>query len=176
MVCESIYKDELAMIGLIAAVSKNGVIGSNNTIPWHCSEDLQFFKRVTTGANVIMGRNTYLSLGRLLPNRTNIIVSRTWDPDETPANMIVTDSIEKAIEIQSLDSNYKDAWIIGGSQIYKESLEKGIPDELLISRMNFEADGDILFPSIPKNYVVTDIMNVSPDFSVYRYNRLQTEK
>jgi dihydrofolate reductase len=165
----------MEMIGLIAAVAKNNVIGGNNNIPWSCPNDLQFFKRITTGSNVIMGRKTFDSLGRPLPNRTNIVISRS-EPDECPANVLYAYSLENALEIISLLSNYRDAWIIGGSQIYKEALTQELPDKILISRMNFEADGDVLFPEIPSSYHVTDIMNIDPEFSVYRYDRLHTQK
>ena len=100
------------MISIIAAVAQNGVIGDKNALLWHISEDLRFFKRTTSGHPVIMGRKTYESLGRPLPNRTNVVISRT--PRKIEGCTVVS-SLEEAI---ALFPKEEEIFIIGGAQIY----------------------------------------------------------
>lgn len=158
------------MIGLIVATSKNNVIGKDNSIPWHNKEDLQFFKKKTSYSNILMGRKTFESLGKALPNRRSIVVSSTMqDPND---NYIKTVScLECGITLSSLYSDYKDCWIVGGATIYKQALEMKLPDILLISKIDIEVEGDTFFPEIPSDYILTDILNVTPILSVYKYKR-----
>ena len=104
------------MISIIVAVAKNGTIGDKNALLWHISEDLRNFKRITSGHPVIMGRKTFESLGRPLPNRTNVVISRTTTHIE---GCTVVDSLEKAIALFPTD---EEVFIIGGAQIYAQAL------------------------------------------------------
>lgn len=127
------------MVSIIVAVAKNGVIGDKNSLLWHISEDLRFFKRTTSGHPVIMGRKTYESLGRPLPNRTNVVISRTADSIE---GCSVARSLEEAIGMFSSD---EEIFIIGGAQIYALALE--VADRFYLTRVDHEYEGDTSFPA-----------------------------
>lgn len=137
------------MISIIVAVSENGVIGVDNKLPWHISEDLRRFKTLTLGNTVIMGRKTYESIGKPLSDRVNIVVSR--DKGLTIPGCIVVDSIENAI--RKSDKN-KDTFIIGGGEIYKNSLN--FVDKVYMTRINQEVGGDTMFPKLNENWVETE--------------------
>ena len=126
------------MISIIAAVAQNGVIGDKNALLWHISEDLRFFKRTTSGHPVIMGRKTYESLGRPLPNRTNVVISRT--PREIEGCTVVS-SLEEAI---ALFPKEEEIFIIGGAQIY--ALALGIADKMYLTKVYHDYQGDTSFP------------------------------
>ena len=137
------------MISIIAAVSNNGVIGVDNKLPWDLPEDLKRFKELTTGNVVIMGRKTYESIGKPLPNRINIVITRNKDffaPD-----VIVTNSLESALLKAGGD---KDIFIIGGGEIYKQSM--GFADKLYITEVDMEVEGDTKFPTISDQWSVTE--------------------
>lgn len=126
------------MISIIVAVSANGVIGDNNSLLWHISEDLRNFKRITSGHPVIMGRKTFESLGRPLPNRTNVVVSRTATAID---GCRVAASLDEAIAMFSAD---EEAFIIGGAQIYAQALDAA--DKIYITRVGRDYEGDTSFP------------------------------
>ena len=126
------------MISIIVAVAANGVIGDNNSLLWHISEDLRNFKRITSGHPVIMGRKTFESLGRPLPNRTNVVVSRTAT---AIGGCRVAASLDEAIAMFSAD---EEAFIIGGAQIYAQALDAA--DKIYITRVGRDYEGDTSFP------------------------------
>ena len=126
------------MISIIVAVAANGVIGDNNSLLWHISEDLRNFKRITSGHPVIMGRKTFESLGRPLPNRTNVVVSRTATAID---GCRVAASLDEAIAMFSAD---EEAFIIGGAQIYAQALDAA--DKIYITRVGRDYEGDTSFP------------------------------
>ena len=128
-------------LAIIVARAKNGVIGVNNTLPWHLPEDLKHFKNTTLGCPIIMGRNTWLSLGRPLPGRRNIVVSR--NPEFKAEGAETFTSLEDAIDACSA---VEKAFIIGGAQIYDEAL--AYVDKLIITEVDTEVDGDAFFPDI----------------------------
>ena len=127
------------MVSIIVAVAKNGVIGDKNSLLWHISEDLRFFKQTTSGHPVIMGRKTYESLGRPLPNRTNVVISRTATAIE---GCTVAHSLEEAVAMFPHD---EEIFIIGGAQIYALALD--IADRIYITRVEHEYEGDTSFPT-----------------------------
>lgn len=129
------------MTTLIAAIGKNNELGKNNDLIWHLPADLKRFKKITSGHHIIMGRNTYESIGKPLPNRTSIIISRNLD--YKAEGCIVTNSIEKALEIAKNDTS---PFIIGGAQIYKQALD--IVDCLDICKVHEDFDADVFFPEI----------------------------
>lgn len=132
------------IISLIAAIGKNRVIGKDNKLPWKLSADLKRFREITSGKTVIMGRKTFESIGKLLPNRLNIIITR--DKNYKIDGCVVVHSAEEALK--AADS-YKEVMIIGGEQIFKEFLPRASRMYLTLIDGNFE--GDAYFPEYNKN-------------------------
>lgn len=133
------------MISFIVAMDKNHVIGNNNQLPWHLPADLAYFKKITTGHTIVMGRKTFQSIGRALPNRENIVVTR--DLHFTHEDCVILHSIE---ELKQLASKREDElFIIGGAEIFKETWE--IADRLYVTKINHSFEGDTYFPSIDQN-------------------------
>lgn len=137
-------------LAIIVAAARNGVIGRNNQLPWHLPQDLKYFKAVTFGKPIIMGRKTYESIGRPLPGRTNIVITR--DPDWSAAEgVIVVDSIAKAVlEAGKASSEVAgakaEAVIIGGAEIYRGTLDS--VDTVYLTRINIDCEGDAFFPEM----------------------------
>lgn len=127
------------MISLIVAVAENGVIGDKNALLWHISEDLKHFKSVTTGHPVVMGRRTFESLGRPLPNRTNVVVTRR--DGEIPGCTVVH-SLEEALTLFPAD---EEVFVIGGAQIYAQALP--LADRFYLTRVFHTYEGDTRFPA-----------------------------
>jgi dihydrofolate reductase len=132
------------MIAIVAAVAKNGVIGKDNDLPWYLSADLRHFKELTSGRTVIMGRKTFDSiverLGKPLPNRTNVVVSRSLQQIDN--NVAVYDNLTSAV------SKEPDSFIIGGAQIYNAALSDDVVDYLYITEVQAHIEGDTFFPEI----------------------------
>ena len=128
------------MISIIVAVAQNGVIGDKNSLLWHISEDMRFFKRTTSGHPVIMGRKTYESLGRPLPNRSNVVISRTMGEIE---GCTVVRSLEEAIALFPAE---EEVFVIGGAQIYAQALP--LVDKLYLTIVHRDYEGDTTFPEI----------------------------
>ncbi len=126
-------------ISLIAAVSKNGVIGHEQKLPWNIPEDLKRFKEITYGAPVIMGRKTYESIGRLLPGRKNIIITRSLD--RLIPNAWIVPSLERAVEEIA---GVPEAFILGGGEIYRLALP--IADRIYLTEIDLKIQGDTTFP------------------------------
>lgn len=131
-------------IALIVARARNGVIGRNNALPWRLRDDLQQFKQRTSGHSIIMGRKTWESLGRPLPNRRHIVVSR--QADYHAEGITVVGSLAAAIDACA---GVERAFIIGGAEIYAQSLE--LADVLWITEVDAEVEGDAWFPPLPAN-------------------------
>lgn len=127
-------------ISLIVAIANQHVIGVNNTLPWHLPEDLKRFRALTTGHHIIMGRKTYESLGRLLPGRTTVIVTRNADYKVEGA--LTAHSLSEAAELCKADS---EAFIIGGAELYKEALK--VANKLYITEIDLDVEGDAHFPT-----------------------------
>lgn len=134
-------------LAIIVAQAKNRVIGINNKLPWHLPEDLRYFKQVTMGKPIIMGRKTFESIGRSLPGRTNIVITR--QNDYAPDGVKVVDSLEAAYELAEsigLINGIDEAMVIGGAQIYASALPKA--DRLYLTQVDAEIDGDAWFPEV----------------------------
>ena len=131
------------MITLIAAIGKNNALGKNNDLIWHLPADLKRFRQLTTGHHMIMGRKTYESIGKPLPNRTTIIVSR--NPEYFQEGCLTASSLENAIQI---GNNEEVICIVGGEQIYRKALENNLVDALDITLVHDEFDADVFFPEI----------------------------
>jgi dihydrofolate reductase len=131
------------IISAIAAVAKNGVIGKGNQIPWYLPADLQYFKKKTLHHHVLMGRNSFESIGRPLPKRTNVIITR--DPFFVATGCIVVHHIEEALSLAQ-ENGETEAFIIGGGQIYQQS--QGYWDRVYLTEVDVEVEGDVFFPAL----------------------------
>ena len=134
-------------LALIVAQSENRVIGRNNALPWHLSEDLKYFKAVTMGKVIIMGRKTYESIGRPLPGRTNVVVTR--DPAYQADGVTVAFSLQQAIEQATAISEIngaEEALVIGGSELYAQALP--LTQRLYLTQVHHQVDGDAYFPEL----------------------------
>lgn len=132
------------MISLIVAHTKNNVIGNKGDIPWDLPDDLQRFRDITSGKSIIMGRKTFDSIGRVLPNRRNIIVTR--NPKLTIAGVEVVNSLDKALK---LTKGEKEVFVIGGGEIYKQAMDKA--DKIYATVLDTEIEGDTVFPRVNLN-------------------------
>jgi len=130
------------MLTIIAAVAKNNALGKNNDLIWRLPADLKRFKKVTLGHHVIMGRKTFESLGKPLPNRTTIIISR--NKDYHAEGCIIVNSLEKGILAAKGDAN---PYILGGGEIYRQALDHADMLDLTLVHHSFE-DADTFFPPI----------------------------
>ena len=126
-------------LSVIVAVAKNGVIGQNNTLPWHLPEDLKRFRALTTGHHIVMGRKTYESLGRLLPGRTTVIVTRNHDYRVEGALMAY--SLEAALALCNGDD---EVFLIGGAELYQDGLK--LANKLYLTEIDIEVTGDAFLP------------------------------
>ena len=130
------------MTTIVVAMGKNNEIGLENQLLWHLPKDLKHFKEMTSGHPIIMGRKTYESIGKPLPNRTNIVISRKNDWFEE--GILIVGSIKEAIKFaKKIDEN---AYIIGGGNIYKQTLD--LADKLEVTLVDAELDADTFFPKI----------------------------
>lgn len=127
------------MISIIVAIARNGVIGSGNNLIWHISEDLRRFKAITTGHPVVMGRKTYESIGRPLPNRTNVVITR--QSDFKAEGCVVVHSLQEAIQQFAED---EEVFIIGGGSIYAEALP--LTKRIYLTEVDADYEGDTYFP------------------------------
>ena len=129
----------MTCLSIIVAVARNRVIGLNNTLPWHLPEDLKRFRALTMGHHIIMGRKTYESLGRLLPGRTTVIVSRS--KDYAVPGALVADSLETALALCGDDP---EVFVIGGAQLYLAAMHGA--DRLYLTEIEQDFAGDTFFP------------------------------
>ena len=131
----------MTILSLIVAFANNQVIGINNTLPWHLPEDLKRFRALTIGHHIIMGRKTYESLGRLLPGRTTIIVTRNKDYKVEGA--LIAHSLQAALLLCANDS---EPFLIGGAELYKDGLK--LANKLYITEVHADFAGDAFFAKI----------------------------
>ena len=138
-----VFNKKSKLITVIVAASENNIIGNDNKLIWHLSDDLKRFKNLTKGHHVIMGRKTFESMPRALPNRTNVIITRK--ANYIAKDAIVTNSLESALSIASDDPQ---PFIIGGGEIYKIALDYS--DRIELTRVHDNFEGDTVFPEIDK--------------------------
>lgn len=142
-------------------MSRNGVIGSQGKIPWHLPEDFRWFKRTTMGHVVVMGRKTYESMGRPLPGRENVVLTRG-------AAIPGVHTIGDLSELSKLGEG-KEVFVIGGSQLYEQLLPRC--NELYLTLVDREVDGDAYFPPFHHLFEKQETLLTFPEFSVMRYTR-----
>ena len=139
-------------IAMIAAVADNGVIGVNNALPWRIPADLKYFKRLTLGKKIIMGRKTFESIGSPLPGRKNIVITRNvdWQCASQDVDIVhsVEDALARAVNL-SLRDNNSEVMVIGGEQVYRDVLNRA--DRLYITRVFTKVEGDATFPAIDEH-------------------------
>ena len=135
----------------VVAMAKNRVIGKDNKLPWHFPEDLKYFKNLTTGSTVIMGRKTYESIGRPLPNRENFVLSSRPGP-EGPVRFFT--SLEEAVG----NIKTEKAFIIGGGQLYSQTINE--VDGIYLTRIGADYEGDAFYPEIPENFEEVEVVGL----------------
>lgn len=155
------------MVKMIAAVGKNRELGKDNGLMWSISEDMKFFRTTTAGHTVVMGRLTYESIGRPLPKRRNIVISR--NPDYKPEGVETASSLEEALEMCG-----RDCFIIGGATFYELGLEYA--DEMILTEIdNAYPDADVYFPEFDKSEWNREVIGESEEnglrFSFVKYSK-----
>ncbi|MEY2894343.1 MAG: Dihydrofolate reductase [Bacteroidota bacterium] len=157
------------MLKILVAFDENRVIGKNNTLIWHLPADLKRFKALTTGHVIIMGRKTFESIGKPLPNRTSIVISRQADLQIEGA--IITHSVEEAI-LKAKSITREDIYIVGGAEIYALSLP--LADQILVTQLHDIFDGDAYFPEIPADiFEITEKeRGITDEKNAYQYSYL----
>jgi dihydrofolate reductase len=153
---------------LIAAVSRNNVIGMEAKKLWHSPEELKHFKKITIGFPVIMGRKTWEVLRKPLPGRLNIVITRDKKYSIPFRDVVIFNSINQAFDF-CRSSVYEKIFVIGGGEIYSQSINES--DEIILSEMNMDAEGDIYFPEIDGNLWVLDSSELHEEFTVHNYIR-----
>ena len=159
-------------ISLIVAMATNQAIGLNNKMPWHLSADLKKFKEITMGSPVLMGRKTHESIGRILPGRTNIIISRNHDYQQE--GCLVVNDISVALEKASETSG--ELFVIGGFDLYKAILP--LADTLYLTLINKVFDGDTFFPNFNRDeWLEIERIDINDDVNVdFSYSFLKLSK
>ncbi len=155
-------------ISIISAVAKNGVIGVKNSLPWKLSGDMKYFSKTTTGKTVIMGKNTFLSifkaLEKPLPNRRNIILSKTME--KTKGIEVIRD----IKEIENLNNKDEEIFIIGGASLYEQMIL--LANKMYITEVDCDCEGDTFFPSFNKDEwnIISEEKHTKDEKNEYNYN------
>ena len=160
-------------VTLVAAVARNGVIGAGGTLPWHLPEDLRRFKALTMGHTMIMGRRTYDSIGRALPGRRTIVVTR--DTDWRATDVTIAHTVDEALAVAGttgLDAGTPDAMVVGGGEIYRQMMH--LADRLEITHVAADAAGDTRFPEIDPAVWQVDSRQDASGYSFVSYVRRAT--
>lgn len=146
------------MISVVVAVSENQVIGKDNRLLWRLSNDMKFFKSLTMGGVLIMGRKTFESIGKALPGRVNMVISRqkNWSADQ----VLTAKSIEDAFATAKQEA--KEIFVIGGGEIYRQTLQQA--DRIYLTRVHAEVEGDTFFPILDEHtWVLKDKQDFNAD-------------
>jgi len=164
-------------VSLIVAMSQNRVIGRQNQMPWHLPDELKYFKRVTMGKPVLMGRNTFESIGKALPGRPNIVIThnRDYEADDISVVSSVEDALDLAAQMTDYDAN-AEAMVIGGAQIFAATLP--LADRLYLTEVQAIVDGDVFFPKFPRERwrVVARDEHAADEKNPYAYSVLVLER
>lgn len=151
-------------LALIVAAAANNVIGNENRLPWHLPADLKYFKAQTLGKPIIMGRKTFESIGKPLPGRTNIVVTRqpAWN---APENVLVAHDLDAAIGLaENVAPGADEAMIIGGAEIYRASINRA--QKIYLTRIEKNFSGDAYFPELsPEEWLKVSAIDGEPDSS-----------
>jgi len=155
------------MVSIIVAASENNVIGLNNQLPWHLPADMKYFKETTTGKPIIMGRKTFESLGKPLPNRPNIVITR--QPDYPRNGIIVTTSLQEALMIANT-FDAPEMFITGGEEIFRQAIPLFV-QRMYITRIHTSVKGDAFFPEFdPKEWnLVSSLLHPADEKHAYSF-------
>ena len=150
----------------IVAMSLNRAIGKDNKLPWHIPEDLKWFKKLTTGHVIIMGRNTWESIGRPLPNRESILVSRTMN--------ITMPSVRTVRSLEEIDpsADGREYFIIGGAQLFREALP--LCSDLFLTLVKRNVEGDVFLPPFEGQFQLRETIQNTAEFSIQHHVKVQT--
>jgi dihydrofolate reductase len=155
------------LISLIAAIAENGVIGKDNKLPWHLPADLRFFKKTTLGYPIIMGRKNFESIGKVLPGRVNIVLTRNAHFAESE-NLKIAHSLKESFEIAQ-KTNSNECFVIGGAEVYKESLP--FCQKLYITRVHGIFDGNTFMPKFEKEFrKISSVSYFKDEYNKYDYD------
>lgn len=164
------------MISLIAAIGKNRELGKDNKLLWHLPEDLKRFKELTNGHPIIMGRKTFESIGRVLPSRTNIVITRDPQSAERKVqnndNLVFVKSLEEAVDVARQSDGGGEIFVIGGGQIFEQAMD--MADRLYLTIVDREYEADTYFPECDQFSSVANEKKSSYDG--VRYTFLDLEK
>ncbi len=156
------------MIKIIVATSKNRIIGNDNKLIWKLSSDLKRFKELTTGNPIVMGRKTFESIGKPLPNRRNIIITR--NNDYIVEGCEIVSSLEEALLLTN-----NNCFIIGGGEIYKQALD--ITDKIYLTLVHKDFEGDTIFPELGKEWAKISRKDFeADDKNQYKYSFIEYER
>lgn len=147
----------------IAAMSLNRVIGAGNKIPWHLSEDFKWFKHLTTGNVIVMGRKTFESIGKPLPNRETIVLSRSQF--SYPGVRTISDLSQIDLATES-----REVFICGGAQVYQKALP--LCSDLYLTLVKREVEGDAFFPAFEDRFELAEEVRDTPEFKILHYRQL----
>jgi|DEB19_MinimDraft_2_1074335.scaffolds.fasta_scaffold03150_3 dihydrofolate reductase len=166
------------MITIIAAAGENNSLGKDNDLVWHLPNDFKRFKELTSGNYILMGRKTFESFPKPLPNRKHLIITRQKDY-KVPENCFVFDSISKALDFipftGTIDKPTTDVWIIGGGEIYQQSMD--IADKIELTRVHSSPDADTFFPEIGDEwFLTTKVSNTKDDKHEFDFTYLTYER
>jgi dihydrofolate reductase len=158
------------MITIIAAAGENNSLGKDNDLVWHLPDDFKRFKELTSGNYILMGRKTFETFPKPLPNRKHLIITRQ-DNYSVPENCFVFDAIQSAIDF----TDNQDIWIIGGGEIYKQSME--IADRIELTRVHSEFEADTFFPEIGEEWkLVSEEYHPTDDRHKYDFTYLTYDR
>lgn len=163
------------MISFLVAMDQNNVIGYQNDMPWHLPRDLKYFKEQTIGKKIIMGRKTYESIGRPLPERENIVVTRNKDTSQYPEEIKVIHSLDEVVQWDRENPD-EEFMIIGGGIIFKETMEYA--DRLYITLINETFPGDAYFPEFDKSEwdLTSKELGIRDENNDYEYYFMQYDR
>ena len=147
----------------IAAMSLNRVIGKENKLPWHIPDELRWFKKMTTGNVIIMGRKTWESIGKPLPNRDTVVLSRS------PLQIPGVRTIRSLVELNP-ESDPRDYFIVGGAQLFAETLP--LCSDFYLTLVKREVEGDVFFPKFEDRFQLVETIQEAPEYSILHYRQV----
>jgi dihydrofolate reductase len=146
------------VLSLLVAADEGNVIGKNNQLPWHLPNDLKYFKNLTWGLPIVMGRKTFESIGKPLPGRTNIVITRNTDYNVDGTEVVHT--IEAALQVAQ-QKGAKEIFVIGGAEIFNSVFQQA--QRIYLTRIHHRFDGDVFFPPLDANWHLVKEQHVSKD-------------
>lgn len=160
-------------ISIIVAMDSKRGIGKDNGLLWNIPEELKRFREITMGHPIIMGRKTHESIGRPLPGRANIVITR--DPNFKAEGCIVVNTLEEAIEKAKTEEGSEEIFIIGGGQIYEQAMDSGVVDKLYVTEVEGDFGATVFFPEFENTFNKKVLESETQESSGYRYKFIELE-